>query len=112
MKYEGKAKVNDVDKDNINKSSTDYLGYIESLKKLSPPKELQDDYKNLIELYEKDNIHRENINRDLKNNNGKNIKSEELETIKDLTKFRNDFESKIVITSKQKGIDIEEINAK
>ena len=106
MKYEGHVKVNDSDKDNIYKASTDYLEYVESLKKLSPPKELQEDYKNLIELYEKENVRRENINRDLKNINGKNIKSDDLETIIDLTKFKNDFESKIIITSKQKGIDI------
>jgi hypothetical protein len=107
MKYEGKVKINDVDKDNINKASADYLEYVEDLKKLSPPKELQEDYKNLIVLYEKENVCRENINRDLKDNNGKNIKSEDLETIKDLTKFKNDFESKIIITSKQKEINIE-----
>lgn len=112
MKYEGYVKVNDSDKDNIYKASTDYLEYVENLKKLTPPKELQDDYNNLIVLYEKENVRRENINRDLKNNNGKNIKSEDLETIKDLTKLKNDFESKIVIISKQKDINIEEINIK
>lgn len=108
-KYEGHAKINDDDKINIERYSDEYIKLVEKLRSLSSPQEFKDDYKKLLDLYDKDNIRRENINRDLKNNNVKNIKLDNLDSIKELVQLKNDFQSKITIVTKQKGMSIDEI---
>jgi len=105
-KYEGHAKLSDDNKVNIEKETEEYNGYINELKKLNPPQEFKDDYKKLIDLYDKDSIRKENINRDFTNNNANNIKDDYLIDNKDLTQLRNDFQSKITIISKQKDIKL------
>lgn len=108
-KYEGHAKLDDVDKGAIEQRSTEYIALIEELKKLTPPKEMQDDYRKIIDLYEKDSIRRESINRDIRNNNGRSTKSDVItDGNSDLIELKNDFQSKIAVISKQKGINLEE----
>lgn len=107
--YEGYAKISDENKNNIVKVAEEYIEYISELKNLSTPKEFKEEYDKLIDLYDKDIIRRENINRDFKNNNGKNIEKDYIEDNKDLIQMRNDFKSKITIITKQKGMNIDNI---
>jgi hypothetical protein len=111
-KYEGYAKVSDDNKANIEQYGNEYISLVKELKNLESPQEFKDDYIKLLDLYDKDSIRRENINRDLKNNNVKNISVDYLVDNKDLIKSRNDFQSKITIVTKQKGMDMNEIITK
>lgn len=108
-KYEGKAELKENDKKNIELKAEEYNNYIDELKSLSPPQEFKEDYEKLIDLYDKDCIRKENINRDFKNNNARSISEDYLTDNKDLIQSRNDFQSKITIVNKQKGINIDEI---
>ena len=107
--YEGYAKISDENKNNIAKVSEEYIEYVSELKNLSTPKEFKEDYDKLIDLYDKDIIRRENINRDFKNNNGNNIEKDYIENNKELIQIKNDFQSKLTIITRQKGINIDNI---